>query len=160
MNPEWRFLLDTVLRWLPYIAVIVIVPAMIVIVRCVFKGACRNGPIYRSGSRTDEDAWMGEKTGSRPSLGQHQSLPNLLGSADVFKTVSLHDQKSHDGAGAQSPADRGICTMCMRIFTLNNLAHMLPCQHRFHESCVNQWFSHKKYCPQCIRPSSVSALQV
>lgn len=170
MSSEWQFLLDTVVRWLPYIAVIIFIPFAVLLVRCLSKGACRNGPIQKINSYNDEEFWIGDgdfmkanKT-KLESLNKHKSLPNLqdnIGSNDIFRSVSLTRENSHLPSRkpeTSQATERGICALCQTVYTENNLVKNLPCSHHFHQKCAEDWFSKRGYCPKCIKPSSASII--
>ena len=149
MNSEWKFLLDTVVRWLPYIAVLVFVPLFFAVGRYFFKGMCRNGPIQRTESIQDEEFRAGTK--QTDWLDKHKSLPNMTESDEIFRTVNL-------SASPVKKGHRGVCMLCTRTYNQDNVATSLPCEHHFHHKCAEDWFSRRGYCPQCIRPSSASVL--
>ena len=168
MNPEWEFLLDTVIRWLPYIAVIVFIPAAVLTVRCFSKGACRNGPIVKSVSYNDEEFWVGDLAAlkmRRENLqDKTKSLPNLQeNSSDIFRSVSLTREASgtvsREEFTTEPAKEHGICSLCSTVYSENNVSKKLPCTHHFHQKCAEDWFSKRGYCPQCIRPSSVSIIK-
>lgn len=197
MGPEWQFLLDTVVRWLPYIGVIILIPVMVAIGRCVFKGSCRNGPVQKLGSQTDEELFMWMETADRKQGGKgtviktdilksaktncnnnnynnnhHKSLPNLQdnNSDDIFRSICL----TRDSSGISTvdyvnnnnikkskgaiEFDPGLCALCQKVYSEENVARNLPCSHHFHQKCAEEWFAVRGYCPKCIQPSSVSIL--
>lgn len=182
MSPEWQFLLDTVVRWLPYIAVIILIPILVLLSRCLFKGACRNGPVQKLGSQADDEmfSWMETGTGKKNSnnnknntkpsnfirteilksaqTNRHKSLPNLQdnSSDDIFKSISLTRDAS--GIASVSNVDPGICAICQSIYTDENGVKEMPCTHHFHQECAEDWFGKRGYCPKCIQPSSASVL--
>lgn len=47
------------------------------------------------------------------------------------------------------PDDHKTCTICMEAFKEGDTQRMLPCFHRFHASCVDQWLSQQGECPLC-----------
>ena len=177
MSPEWQFLLDTIARWLPYIAVIIFIPVAVLLVRCLSKGAaCRNGPVQKLNSFNDEEFWVGDERALKfnrkenlklESFNKHKSSPNLqdnYSSSDVFRSVSLTRETS--GIESRDPQsvdpqeiERGLCALCQTVYTENNVARNLPCSHHFHQKCAEDWFSKRGYCPQCIKPSSVSIIK-
>lgn len=179
MNPEWKFLLDTVVRWLPYIGVIIFIPFAVMLVRCLSKGACRNGPVQKLNSFTDEEYWMGDRDvlGLRQkknndvklqSTNRHKSLPNMqdnASSSDIFRSVSLTREESEIASDKEFEEDSdyetgpGMCALCRTVYSETNVARNLPCSHHFHQKCAEDWFSKRGYCPQCIRPSSVSIIK-
>lgn len=181
MNPEWQFLLDTVVRWLPYIAVIILIPVLVLMSRCLFKGACRNGPIQKLGSQADEEmfSWMeaGGKHNTNKSIlhteilksakttgtNRHKSLPNLqdnTSSDDIFKSISLTRDPSGVATAFKAESDySGVCSICQNVRTEDNSLKEMPCTHQFHQDCAEDWFGKRGYCPKCIQPSSASVLK-
>ena len=176
MSPEWQFLLDTVVRWLPYIAIIIFIPIIVLLIRCLSDGACRNGPVQKINSFNDEEFWIGDERALRTankhqlkleSFNKHKSLPNLQdnhSSTDVFRSVTLTREPSglasqQSDAAKSQEIERGLCSLCQTIYTENNLERNLPCSHHFHQKCAEDWFSKRGYCPQCIKPSSVSIIK-
>ena len=47
------------------------------------------------------------------------------------------------------------CTICLCEFNDGELLTVLPCQHRFHEDCIGEWFCRSNACPNCKRSCSV-----
>ena len=41
------------------------------------------------------------------------------------------------------------CTVCLECFQLDDKLKLLPCLHRFHERCANDWLRIKAECPIC-----------
>jgi len=41
------------------------------------------------------------------------------------------------------------CSICLNNFELNTIIKTLPCFHKFHEDCINEWFQHSDICPIC-----------
>lgn len=173
MSPEWQFLLDTVVRWLPYIAVIIFIPFAVLLVRCLSNGACRNGPVQKIASFNDEEFWIGDertlRSNKKPLKLESKSLPNLpdnYSTSDVFRSVSLTRDAS--GLASQDPTDhettqeieRGLCSLCQTIYTEDNVVRNLPCSHHFHQKCAEDWFNKRGYCTQCIKPSSASVIKL
>lgn len=174
MSPEWKFLLDTVIRWLPYIAVIILIPIAVLIVRCLFKGACRNGPVQKLNSFADEEYWIGSKEILQirkqnliklESSNKHKSLPNMqdnYSSSDIFRSVSLTREESFSSLKEDSAIEKigpGICSICHDVYSDANVGRSLPCSHHFHQKCAEDWFGKRGYCPECIRPSSASVIK-
>uniref|UniRef100_A0A6C0DNG5 RING-type domain-containing protein n=1 Tax=viral metagenome TaxID=1070528 RepID=A0A6C0DNG5_9ZZZZ len=49
-----------------------------------------------------------------------------------------------------SPTLTTICTICQdRMFPAETCRRLLPCQHTFHQSCIDQWFEQNVRCPTC-----------
>lgn len=174
MNPEWQFLLDTVVRWLPYIGIIILIPVLVAFSRCIFRGSCRNGPIQKLNSQTDADdemfSWMegGNKNSIETKKLTTKSLPNLNDniSDDIFKSISLtrdasgiatvHSKESINESVKE--IDPGLCSLCQKVYSEVTAIKNLPCSHHFHQECAEEWFGKRGYCPKCIQTSSASVL--
>lgn len=50
----------------------------------------------------------------------------------------------------------GECPICLSNFEEGEMVRLLPCQHLFHKSCVDEWLIKiKKFCPSCRRDITV-----
>lgn len=52
------------------------------------------------------------------------------------------------GEREQEPA-QGLCAVCISDFQCGEDIRNLPCQHRFHTACVEQWLAISDHCPIC-----------
>ena len=43
------------------------------------------------------------------------------------------------------------CAICLENFTPKDSVKCLPCQHVYHDGCIDQWLSRKSNCPVCKR---------
>ena len=168
MSPEWQFLFDTIIRWLPYVGVLLFVPLAVFAVRCCSHSACRNGPIQKSASYADEEFWVGdedylkklktEKSGTAmktDAFFKNKSVPNIqndLESPGIFRSVNL----TRDNSGVASHSVQNKCSICKTIYSEGEDITTLPCTHKFHSNCTDDWFGKHTYCPECIRPNSIS----
>jgi len=41
------------------------------------------------------------------------------------------------------------CRVCLEQFQDGDALRLLPCLHKFHTSCIDQWFKHSSACPIC-----------
>jgi hypothetical protein len=41
------------------------------------------------------------------------------------------------------------CTVCLEEPVNGDLMRVLPCSHRFHQACIDQWLAVKACCPIC-----------
>ena len=45
--------------------------------------------------------------------------------------------------------EEATCAICLGDYTLDETIRFLPCQHHFHQECVDQWLLTDKSCPLC-----------
>ena len=58
------------------------------------------------------------------------------------KTISEDKLNTIDTVTVETLGISGeLCSICMEQYRASDLAKMLPCQHHFHASCINQWLS-------------------
>ncbi len=41
------------------------------------------------------------------------------------------------------------CAICIESYRVADVVRILPCGHRFHRSCIDQWLLEKRTCPMC-----------
>jgi hypothetical protein len=44
------------------------------------------------------------------------------------------------------------CAVCLSEHVAGEQLRRLPCGHRFHVHCCDQWLQRNKRCPLCVRP--------
>ena len=43
-----------------------------------------------------------------------------------------------------------ICfSVCLDVYKIGEAMRILPCSHRFHKACIDQWLLDKRTCPMC-----------
>ena len=47
-----------------------------------------------------------------------------------------------------------VCGICLDHIEINSAVADLPCQHAFHSSCFDKWFTMRPLCPVCKRDLS------
>mmetsp|Transcript_2465 Transcript_2465/g.5710 ORF Transcript_2465/g.5710 Transcript_2465/m.5710 type:complete len:139 (-) Transcript_2465:36-452(-) len=45
--------------------------------------------------------------------------------------------------------DAAPCTICQEAFAIGDMLKELPCQHRFHQGCIEKWLGVSTNCPVC-----------
>uniref|UniRef100_A0A1B6EE45 E3 ubiquitin-protein ligase RNF181 n=1 Tax=Clastoptera arizonana TaxID=38151 RepID=A0A1B6EE45_9HEMI len=60
-------------------------------------------------------------------------------SKDVVKNLPLHKIKTKDEQ----------CTVCLKMFEVNEEVKLMPCKHEFHSDCILPWLSKTNSCPLC-----------
>ena len=61
-----------------------------------------------------------------------------IGSVHLFEDVS-----------SAHPSSLSRCVICLERFAADDLVRKLPCQHVYHQSCIDQWLGTKASCPIC-----------
>lgn len=49
------------------------------------------------------------------------------------------------------------CSICMESYTIGEQLRVLPCEHRFHCGCVEEWLRHHYKCPLCRASPAAAA---
>ena len=68
----------------------------------------------------------------------------------VFPPIHRQRRNSQNSNRANSPTE--VCTICLELVRSNE--RKLPCNHVFHENCINRWLSRRQHCPVCRRSTS------
>lgn len=171
MSPESEFLLDTLVLLLPYLVIIFFVPVTLVVVRLVFKGACRNGPVQRVSSTYDNEFWAElDKIESQEQETSNLNLEAWLSPvADIHKSVKVEG----DFCGICSVKFEPLSPMIVEVgdsdpprlsqdnadlLPPSSPVEALPCNHVFHKDCATRWMIQNGSCPLCIRPTCTKEL--
>ena len=48
------------------------------------------------------------------------------------------------------------CTICIEDISKGEYLKELPCTHKFHTKCIDEWLERKQICPNCNAPSDES----
>ena len=51
------------------------------------------------------------------------------------------------------------CPICLDEFKKGDKCYLLPCNHYFHQECLEDWFSKDKICPSCRLPLGKHSLE-
>lgn len=74
--------------------------------------------------------------------------PRLVGAQqNDIALLPTHRVSAHDLASA--PAEAKSCAICMDDFALNDEQKCLPCFHKFHVHCIDEWLRRNGCCPVC-----------
>ncbi|CAH0393745.1 unnamed protein product [Bemisia tabaci] len=71
-------------------------------------------------------------------LGEDQRLPPPAAKSvvDSLEEITVSSEESQ-------------CSVCLKNFSVNEIAKKLPCKHFFHPSCILPWLSKTNSCPVC-----------
>lgn len=68
--------------------------------------------------------------------------------AGMVRTLPIHTYTAEQ-ARMEVAEEEKCCAICMDEFREGDKQRMLPCFHRFHAGCVDQWLRTKGSCPTC-----------
>ncbi|KAJ8752096.1 hypothetical protein K2173_001771 [Erythroxylum novogranatense] len=115
--------------------VIVVVVALHLYARCVFRRQARRRMLIRSLGRTDGHVSSSEQ----PRTGLD---PVVIASLPVFVH---HNKKGQEDNGTSIE-----CAVCLSMLEDQEMARFLPnCKHTFHAECIDRWLSSRSTCPIC-----------
>jgi len=98
-----------------------------------------NFPIYTYERRTPSS------TGSTPP-------PSLTGPTyheDLSKSTDRLLTNESDELIAENVDDSRVCVICLDEYMPGERIRLLPCVHRFHVDCIDQWLKKHTTCPLC-----------
>ncbi len=70
-----------------------------------------------------------------------------------IQRIEESDITSAHSASSSNSSDGKSCVICLSDFKLHDSVKSLPCLHRFHENCVDNWLRGKALCPICKFPA-------
>jgi len=100
----------------------------------------------------------------------HQGLDSQTVEANTF-AMTLAAKPISESPGDSVDAAQRQCMVCLEDFQAGDHLRVLPCFHRYHSGCVDNWFSRSRLCPVCkhdvtaddaqaiVAPRSTSTLQ-
>jgi E3 ubiquitin-protein ligase RNF38/44 len=65
---------------------------------------------------------------------------------DKLETITFSPK---DGDGDQKDQNENCCAICLSDFEAGEELRLLPCSHRFHKTCVDEWLRVNASCPTC-----------
>jgi len=69
---------------------------------------------------------------------------------DKLETVSFTEENNEKQADDGEDTDNGkCCAICLSDFEDGDKLRVMPCSHRFHKSCVDEWLRVNASCPSC-----------
>jgi hypothetical protein len=71
-------------------------------------------------------------------------------------TMTLASKPCADSAGDVADAAQRQCMICLEEFQQHDQLRVLPCFHRYHTGCVDNWFARSRCCPVCKHDVTVA----
>jgi hypothetical protein len=68
---------------------------------------------------------------------------------DALPVISYHTNKNNSDTDSSATGEDENCLICLENFAEQDSVKLLPCFHRFHDSCVNNWLERSASCPIC-----------
>lgn len=109
--------------------------------------------------RTRQRNARSEEAMASALLRQHELLEEMLGrmgqmvphveAADSHVVASLPTHMVSAEEVQLAPPEHKACTICIEDFREGDEQRTLPCFHRFHKDCVDQWLERNGACPIC-----------
>mmetsp|Transcript_73853 Transcript_73853/g.171303 ORF Transcript_73853/g.171303 Transcript_73853/m.171303 type:complete len:303 (+) Transcript_73853:45-953(+) len=106
-------------------------------------------PRSASMHRDDEDIFFPEDSEDDVARGLDHSAIEAHTMGHVYTDGAHEDRESEE--------DR-TCMVCMETFAAGDRLRTLPCLHRYHQHCIDEWLTRHRECPICKRDITAVAL--
>lgn len=130
------------------------------VIVCAIYGAISGHVFRKTVSRTyrravaqidsDDDSSEDELNGVDRDTIEHHTAEQVYGA-----TV---DSRRPSATNGVSVADDAKCMICQEEFQAGAVLRALPCLHRYHKTCIDQWLARSCMCPICKHEITRSAL--
>lgn len=88
-----------------------------------------------------------------PGRNEGTPPPKPRGATQEFiDSLPLHEfGEEGDESQGSSESCSGNCAVCICDFEPGDMLRCLPCNHSFHQHCIDKWLRRNKVCPLCLR---------
>jgi len=66
-----------------------------------------------------------------------------------FETQIFNENRNVNDIETENTDQIPPCSICLSLFENGDELRILPCRHRFHSECIDQWFRSHRTCPMC-----------
>lgn len=86
-----------------------------------------------------------------------ETADSALGAQDtkVENTQSTEPMENINGQNHRNvltlSSEEGKCIICLGDYEVDEELKVLPCNHHFHRSCIDEWLHIQKTCPLCVQ---------
>lgn len=120
---------------------------------CVGVGVLSEEALRRAQYRAAErQRAMAEETSSEDTEGPKGLDQAAIERSTIVSTVGrpkVSDKGSSGGADTDVPEEQCKCMICVEPFKRGESLRTLPCLHRYHRKCIDEWLRRSHLCPIC-----------
>ena len=102
---------------------------------------------YENDEMEEEEQYVPEEEREEIKRGldpeEINSLPVMTYSSTMEKQAKMTNKKS------TGPTSNNFCSICIVDYRNGDKLRCLPCFHRFHQKCIDEWLIIKNACPLC-----------
>ncbi|CAM9778267.1 unnamed protein product [Ectocarpus sp. 8 AP-2014] len=81
------------------------------------------------------------------SVAQHTGAsPQLV---ERLPTMQYHENSRKVLAAEHGEEDKVSCRVCLSDYEAGDTLRILPCLHKFHRECIDEWLGRSVLCPLC-----------
>lgn len=84
-----------------------------------------------------------------PSQGIDQAAIAARTGEMVYREPEGGASSDAAGSGGGPNEEERKCMVCLELFTAGEDLRILPCLHRYHKDCIDQWLARNRHCPVC-----------
>lgn len=111
------------------------------------NGEVFNNVYYENEEEGEEEQYGNEEEREEIRIGldpeQISALPVMTYSSTMEKQAKMVNKKS------TGPTSNNFCSICIVDYKNGDKLRCLPCFHRFHQKCIDEWLIIKNACPLC-----------
>ncbi|KAG1664647.1 hypothetical protein FOA52_011784 [Chlamydomonas sp. UWO 241] len=120
----------------------------------------RDWPLIGGGE--DDDVEQGGSKGVADASGGAACSAGAAGTGEPCSDQHSPSRSSNNSseydwpqpAGLHAGETKRLCTICLEHYEDGEKVRVLPCLHRFHMHCVDQWLTGRRLCPVCKHDAS------
>mmetsp|Transcript_6649 Transcript_6649/g.15929 ORF Transcript_6649/g.15929 Transcript_6649/m.15929 type:complete len:137 (+) Transcript_6649:62-472(+) len=120
--------------------------------------------LFPSGKRlhvkSDNDATLCDPSSRRQDDKARRNSRSLHGCVQSAPIKFVPPSRPEGVQDAPDNDEECVCSVCMEGYCAGQEMRTLPCCHRFHRSCVDQWLQLSDTCPTCTTDAQARDVRV